>query len=126
MSITTVAIRHALWQARVKFYCETVIERKSEYFTGLSTASRLRYEQKVTASGLQIDPYTIKNWFDSPEVIPSVEWSDMMLYMTATPSQFTRESIKVVLFSLVIYYNSIVGLERNARWWFLYESRMGA
>ena len=49
-----------------------------------------------------------------------------MLYMTATPSQFTRESIKVVLFSLVIYYNSIVGLERNARWWFLYESRMGA
>ena len=62
---------------------------------GLSTVSRLRYEQKVINSGLQIDPYTIEDWLETPDIIPSVKWSDMMLYMTATPSKFTRESIKV-------------------------------
>lgn len=72
------------------------MERKSEYFTSLSAASRLRYEQKVINSGLQIDPYTIQEWLEAPEIIPSIKWSDMILYMTATPSQFTRESIKVV------------------------------
>ena len=51
------------------------MERKSEYFTGLSAASRLRYEQKVINSGLQIDPYTTEDWLEAPEIIPSCVWS---------------------------------------------------
>ena len=66
-----------------------------EYFKGLSTDARTRYEKKLLATGLKMDPYTINNWTDSPDVIPDVHYSDMMLYMTVTPSPYTREAIKV-------------------------------
>ena len=56
------------------------MERFSEYFKGLSTDARTRYEKKVLATGLKKDPYTINNWTDSPDVIPDVQYSDMMLY----------------------------------------------
>ena len=46
-------------------------------------------------SFLDITFLAIEDWLETPEIIPSVKWSDMMLYMTATPSKFTRESIKV-------------------------------
>lgn len=43
------------------FCAEVVMERNSEYLMNLSIVPRLRYEQKVTVSGLQTDPYTIKD-----------------------------------------------------------------
>ena len=64
-------------------------------FQGPSTDAKTRYEKKVLATGLKKDPYTINNWTDSPDVIPNVQYSDMMLYMTVTPSPYTREAIKV-------------------------------
>ena len=71
------------------------MERKSEYFTSLSKEAQIRYEEKVVVRGLKIDPYAIESWTEAPEVIPDVHWSDMMLYMIATPSPYTCEAIKV-------------------------------
>lgn len=72
-----------------------MMDRKSEYFGNLSKESKIRYEEKVSRTGLTIDPYTIEDWSEAPEVIPDVHWSNTMLYMTATPSPHTREAIKV-------------------------------
>ena len=71
------------------------MESYSEYLKGLSTDARARYKKKVLATGLNKDPYVINDWTDSPEIIPDVHYSDMMLYMTATPSPYTREAVKV-------------------------------
>ena len=73
------------------------MERKSEYFASLSAESQRRYESKVISSGLRTDPYAIddRHWTETPERVPDVQWSDMMLYMIATPSPYTREEIKV-------------------------------
>ena len=71
------------------------MERFSQYFRNLSTASKERYEQKVISTGLKHDPYVIEDWNENPATLPDVQWSDLVVYMTATPSQFTREAIKV-------------------------------
>ena len=71
------------------------MERFSQYFHDLSTASKERYEQKVTSTGLKHDPYVIEDWCENPASLPDVQWSDLVVYMTTTPSQFTREAIKV-------------------------------
>ena len=75
------------------------MERQSEYFAGLSVDSQ-RHEQKVLASGLSIDPYAIDDWYwtEVPETVPDTQWSDMMVYMKATPSPYTREEIKVIAY----------------------------
>ena len=70
------------------------MERKSEYFSNLLATSRIRYESKVTAAGLSTDPYcSIEQWNENLESFPEVQWSD--IYLTATPSENTREAIKV-------------------------------
>jgi len=72
-----------------------MMERQSEYFSGLSSLARERYKQKVTKAGLSIDPYCIERWHEQLESSPEVKWSDMLTYMTDTPSDNTREAIKV-------------------------------
>ena len=64
------------------------MQRKSEYFRGLTDEARARYEQKVTEAGLYVDPYSIDNWEANPVVVPDVYWSDMVVYMTETPPPF--------------------------------------
>ena len=53
----------------------------------------------MISSGLSTDPYAIDDgyWTDAPEIVPDVQWSDMILYMIATPrpSPYTREAIEV-------------------------------
>ena len=71
------------------------MELKSEYFANLSADVKVRYESKMTSTGLGQDRYAIKEWTESPENIPEVQWSDMMLYMVTTPSPYTRKEIKV-------------------------------
>lgn len=71
------------------------MERFSQYFRDLSTAFKERYEQKVTSTGLKHDPYVIEDWCENPASLPDVQWSDLVVYMTTTPSQFTCEAIKV-------------------------------
>ena len=73
------------------------MERKSEYFANLSADAQGRYECKVVSSGLSTDPYAIDDcyWTEAPEIAPDVQWSDMMLYIIATPSPYTREAIEV-------------------------------
>ena len=71
------------------------MEHFSQYFRGLSTTSKERYEQKVVSTGLKHDPYVIEDWCENPASLPDVQWSDLVVYMTTTPSQFTREAIKV-------------------------------
>ena len=73
------------------------MQRKSEYFANLAVDSQRRYESKVISSGLNIDPYAIDDsqWTEAPAAVPAVQWSDMMIYMIATPSPYTREEIKV-------------------------------
>ena len=63
--------------------------RKSEYVTSLPGDARARYESKVSSLGLTTDPYCIEEWTEAPEDIPSVHWSDVMIYMVATPSPYT-------------------------------------
>ncbi len=35
------------------------------------------------------------HWSNEPELIPSISWSDVMLYIVSTPSPYTKEAIKV-------------------------------
>ena len=73
------------------------MRQKSEYFANLTGDAQGRYECKVISNGLSIDPYTIDDcyWTETPDIAPDVQWSDMMLYMTATPSPYTREAMEV-------------------------------
>ena len=71
------------------------MEHFSQYFRDLSTASKERYEQEVTSTELKHDPYVIEYWCENPASLPDVQWSDLVVYMTTTPSQFTCEAIKV-------------------------------
>ena len=57
---------------------------KSEYFSALSAASRARYEKKVIAAGLTTDPYCIEQWHEDSDIFPEVNWSDMIVYLTAS------------------------------------------
>ena len=90
VNVVTVAIRHL--QGHV-----IIMELKSDYFHGLTAASKTRYETKVLASGLEVDPYSITTWVVNSEEFPEVNLSDMVMYMISTPSPYTREEIKVSL-----------------------------
>ncbi|XP_065891478.1 uncharacterized protein [Dysidea avara] len=70
------------------------MERQSEYFSGLSFVARERYKQKVINAGLSNDPYCIECWHEQLDSSPDVKWSDMLTYMTETPSDNTREAVK--------------------------------
>ena len=54
----------------------------------LSLESQLRYQSKVVCAGLNDDPYAVEesHWTDNPDSIPTVNWSDVVLYMVSTPS----------------------------------------
>ena len=69
MSIETVAIRDLSGQLMREI---NTMERKSEYFSNLSAASRIRYESKVTSVGLSKDPYRIEQWYEDLESFPEV------------------------------------------------------
>ena len=56
-------------------------------------------EVKSFLQALLFDPYSISEWEEDPQDIPSVTWSDMVYYMTSTPSPYTREELKVAVFS---------------------------
>ena len=71
------------------------MELTSEYYSTLSDEAKERYESKVAKVGLKIDPYKLIRWDSNPDVIPDITWSDMMIYMTKTPSPYTGEGIKV-------------------------------
>jgi hypothetical protein len=68
--------------------------KTSEYFTSLSNTSKQQYELKITSTGLKVDPYIIENWTRQPEIVPKLDYSDLLLYMTCTPSPHTKEAIK--------------------------------
>ena len=69
----------------------------SEYLQQLSPVAKHRYKKKVSLSGLKTDPYCIKDleWEKSPELLPEISWSDVMIYMISTPSPYTGEAVKV-------------------------------
>ena len=75
------------------------MERISEHYSELSGEAKARYTAKVCGVGLKTDPYAIPSelWADEPEEVPDVAWSDMFMYMIATPSAYTREEMKVSL-----------------------------
>ena len=67
----------------------------SEYYCELSAQCKHRYKSKIESVGLSEDPYCIEEWRESPEIVPEVSWSDMLLYMISTPSPHTTETVKV-------------------------------
>ena len=71
----------------------------SEYLLQLSFEARARFEAKILSVGLNVDPYhsaiDLEQWSRNPEVLPKVQWSDVLLYMISTPSPYMKESIKV-------------------------------
>jgi len=71
--------------------------KRSEYVLQLSAQSRQRYEEKLNKVGLTSDPYCLENseWEKNPEELPLLTFSDVMMFMVATPSPYTKESIKV-------------------------------
>ena len=71
------------------------VELKSEYMLQLSLDSRARYEKKVINCGLFADPYALTEWTSEPSEAPAISWSDIMIYMVATPSPYTKEALKV-------------------------------
>lgn len=72
-----------------------VMDSKSDYFHGLTAASKTRYETKILSTGLKVDPYSISTWVVNSEEFPEVNLSDMVMYMISTPSPYTHEEIKV-------------------------------
>ena len=60
----------------------------------------------------------IAQWSTSPEAVPDLTWSDMVLYMISTPSPYTKEEIKASDSTTVIIliYHSNLGLEGDVRW----------
>ena len=66
MSLATVAIQPCLRASRGSTcaYCypESEMQRKSEYLIQLTDNSKDRYESKILACGLKVDPYAIENW----------------------------------------------------------------
>ena len=81
----------------------------------LSSESRERYGSKVVSAGLAIDPYSISEWEEDPQDIPSVTWSDMVYYMANTPSPYTREELKVdsCIVQLVVMYIATTNMMHN-------------
>ena len=55
--------------------------RKSEYLLSLSVEAKQRYNNKITGTGLDVDPSVIDEWTQDPENIPRMAWSDVCLYM---------------------------------------------
>ena len=72
------------------------LRNKSEYLKELSAISKQRYVEKVTLAGLNTNPYCLQDgeWKKNPERLTSLTWSDVMIYMVATPSPYTKESVK--------------------------------
>ena len=92
------------------------MEHKSEYFSALSAASRARYERKVIAAGLTTDPYCIEQWHEDLDSFPEVNWSDMIVYLTATPSENTREAMKVLVFCQKRLAQSVIENRLGREW----------
>lgn len=88
VNIVTVAIHHLQGH-------DSIMESKLDYFYGLTAASKTRYETKVHASGLKVDPYSITAWVVNSEEFPEVNLSNMVMYMISTLSPYTCEKIKV-------------------------------
>jgi hypothetical protein len=61
----------------------------------LPVASRERYKAKVINAGLTKDHFNIDEWTSEPEKVPNMTWSDVTMYMVATPSPYTKEAIKI-------------------------------
>ena len=80
------------------------MKRVLDYTQGLSVVARDRYESKVLQAGLDTDPYSMDDskWFETPDVMQNTSWSDLMLYMTSTPSPYTKEEIKASYFGFAI------------------------
>ena len=74
-----------------------MMELASEYYSGLSAESKQRYTDKVTGVGFKKDPYAIPSelWQAESNHVPNAAWSDMFVYMVATPSTYTKEEMKV-------------------------------
>ena len=79
------------------------MESCSQYLRDLSTVSRERYKEKVASTGLKMIPTLLKigrkiqTFF---QMFNGAAPRDLVVYMTATPSQFTREAIKVRILKL--------------------------
>ena len=54
------------------------MEQKSK---SLSAESQKRYKEKVVSAGLKTGRTEAQLWTEEPEVIPNMNWSNMMLYM---------------------------------------------
>ena len=69
----------------------------SAYARTLNGTSKSRYQEKLAVCQLTIDPYDldVKSLDADPPVIPHVQWSDLYVYMISTPSQHTKEEIRV-------------------------------
>ena len=56
------------------------MEAREQKSKCLSVESQKRYEEKVVRAGLKTGIKEAQPWTEEPEVIPDMNWSDMMLY----------------------------------------------
>ena len=66
------------------------------YRESLAADARKRYEQKLQLVGLITCPYELPQeaWVDDVTTWPPLEFPDIVLYLIATPGEFTRETLK--------------------------------
>ena len=74
----------------------------------LGKQSKQRYTKMIAFDLNKKKTYLLEKEYreSNPVVIPNVEWSDLYLYMISTPSQHTREEIRV---SAVAYMLKSIG-----------------
>ena len=87
-----------------------------EHKLALLAASRTRYERKVIAAGLTTDPYSIEQWHEDMNSLPEVNWTDMIVYLTATPSENSYQAMKVLAFCQKQLVKSMIENRLGREW----------
>ena len=62
----------------------------------LDAVARARYKKKLELVGLRTCPYEINALAEIDEITlrPTVEFTDIVLYLIQTPGEYTREKLK--------------------------------
>ena len=69
---------------------------KKRYIETLPLVASDRYRKRLDLVGLRKWPYKLadQEWKDDMTKWPGVEFPDIVLYLTGTPGEYTREKLK--------------------------------
>ena len=67
---------------------------KSRYYFNLDSNAKSRYEEKVVAIDLSIDPFSIDKLSKDFTKWPDISYADIFAYLINFPSIYTKKSLK--------------------------------